>query len=937
MKKVKKVKKPGFAGRFIIIISVLLLAANTVLGVVLATHSRTALKTLIDNRMLDISNSAADMIDGDVLESLTKDDVGTEPYQEINDTLAVFQENIDLRYIYCIIDLGNGEFAFSVDPTIDDPGEFGEPIVYTDALYTASLGEPAVDKEPYTDRWGRFYSAYSPVFDSKGEVAGIVAVDFSADWYDAQIADMTRVIVISSIASVLIGVILIFVATAGMRREIKLINKDISEVAKDINELNKEINPDAADESTQIESANDIHGIRESIHKAKEGLQLYSQNLHSQANSMISALSVNYRGVYYVDLDRDEGVCYRLHVVEDNSLQQGERFPYSEIIRRYANAYVIEEYREEFLRFFDIKTIRKGLKNEQGDAFRYMIRINGKESYEMARIAKINLSDEQDDGKVHAISVGFADVDAETRRALTQRQELSDALSVAEVANKAKTVFLSNMSHEIRTPMNAIIGLDKIALSDPDISDGTREYLEKIGASADHLLKIINDILDMSRIEAGRMVIRQEVFSLHSLLEQVNIMIGDQCREKGVGETDDFYIGDDMKLKQVLINILSNSVKFTSTGDDVTFTVERISRYENNSVFRFVMKDTGIGMSKDFLPRLFEPFSQEDVSAKSKYGSTGLGMSITKNIVELMNGEIQVESEKDIGTTFTVTVTFGDSKQKIDEGGEISPQELNVLIVDDDSVDCEYAAMELEKAGITSDIVRSGDEAVEMVKLKNARRELYNLILMDWKLPGADGLEITRQIRSIAGNDSVIVMLTSFSWEDVIDDAMKAGVDFFIAKPLQATTVFQQFRQAYALKSKTAKVKASLNGRRILLAEDMEVNAEIMSMILQMRQMEVDRAENGKIAVDMFASHPDGYYDAILMDVRMPVMDGLEATRAIRAMDRIDAKTIPVIALTANAFDEDVQRSLQAGLNAHLSKPVEPDNLFETLESLIKP
>ena len=927
----------------IVIISALLLIVITVIGAVLVNNSREALKTLIDNRMLDIANSAADMIDGDVLEKLEKEDIATPEYNEINDTLAVFQENIDLRYIYCIRDLGNKQFVFTVDPTVEDPGEFGEPIVYTDALYAASLGEPAVDNEPYSDKWGRFYSAYSPVFDSKGEVAGIVAVDFSADWYDAQIAKQSRVIIFSSIAAVLVGIILVFVATAGMRRELRTINKDMADVAREIDELNREINPDAAD-TTQIQSAKDIRGISQSIRQAKEGLRKYSMNLHSQANSMISALSTSYRGVYYIDLDRNEGVCYQPHIRVENGLAKGEKFCFTEIISGYAQRYVTENYREEFLRFLDPDTIRKEMENETNNAFRYTVLYNGQESYEMVRIAVVRSQENQEDRAVHAISLGFTDVDAQTRRTLTQRQALSDALAAAEVANKAKTVFLSNMSHEIRTPMNAIIGLDKIALSDSQISESTRGYLEKIGTSADHLLKIINDILDMSRIEAGRMAIRSEVFSLNALLEQIDVIIGGQCSQKNIewrseiiGEVDDYYIGDDMKLKQVLINILGNSVKFTEPGGSVTFTVKRLTRFDDKSVLRFVIKDTGIGMSPEFLPKLFDPFSQEDISTKSKYGNTGLGMSITKNIIELMNGEISVESEKNVGTAFTVTITFSDSKQKIDDGGEILPGETNVLIVDDDPVDCEYAVMELEKAGITADVAHSGEEAIEMVTLRNARRDLYHLILMDWKFPDSNGLETTRKIREIVGDESVIVLLTSYHWDDVMDEAHQAGVDCFVSKPLHSTTVFQQFKQAFALKAKTAKVKATLNGRRILLAEDVDVNAEIMSMLLQMREMEVDRAENGKAALELFSSHPDGYYDAVLMDMRMPVMDGLEATRAIRALDRIDAKTIPIIALTANAFDEDVQRSLQAGLNAHLSKPVEPDNLFETLECLIKP
>ncbi|MCR5451047.1 MAG: response regulator, partial [Lachnospiraceae bacterium] len=485
---------------------------------------------------------------------------------------------------------------------------------------------------------------------------------------------------------------------------------------------------------------------------------------------------------------------------------------------------------------------------------------------------------------------------------------------------------------------------DRIALSEENIPESTRGYLEKIDSSAEHLLGIINDILDMSRIEAGGMTLRYEVFSLPVLLEQIDIMIGGQCREKGVkwkpslsSETNEFYMGDDMKLKQVLINILGNAVKFTPTGGTVSFTTELVAHYENKTTIRFVMKDTGIGMSEDYIPKLFEPFSQEDLSTKTKYGSTGLGMSITKSIVEIMNGEIKVESKKNEGTTFYVTVTLDDSEKDVNEVGDVVPKKMHVLIVDDDPVASRYAKVELEKAGVASDIANSGQEAIEMVRLKHTRRDAYNLMLIDWKMPDMDGLETTKQIRAIAGTDSAIIILTSYQWEDIMDEATEAGVDTFIIKPLRANSIMDQFKQAFAIKAKNSKNKADLEGRRILLAEDIEVNAQIMEMVLQMRKMEVDHAENGKIAVDKFMEHPEGYYDAILMDMRMPEMDGLEATKVIRSSGRGDATLIPIIALTANAFDEDVQRSLQAGLNAHLSKPVEPDNLYETLESLIRP
>ena len=675
--------------------------------------------------------------------------------------------------------------------------------------------------------------------------------------------------------------------------------------------------------------------------------QMAEQEKHrKELDSMITAMASDYRSVYHVDIDADDAVCYRSDPLDSRQTPEGVHFPFHERFVEYGNLYVDEEYREGFLEFVDPDNIRAALETQDIIAYRYLARRGGTEYYEMLRMAGVRHAGDREDHIVHAIGLGFTDIDKEMRESMAANHALSEALDAAEQANRAKTSFLSNMSHEIRTPMNAIIGLNNIALSDPSATGKVREYLTKIGASAQHLLGIINDILDMSRIESGRMIIKNEEFSFAKSLEQVNTIVSGQCRDKGIhyecttrGVIDEYYVGDAMKLRQVMINILGNAVKFTPEGGTVRFIIEEGPRFDRRATVRFIISDTGIGMSKEYLPHLFDTFSQEDSSSTNKYGSTGLGMPITKRIVELMNGHIEVESEKGVGTVFTVAVTLGESDRKRSETehDDLKPHEMSVLVIDDDPIALEHAQIVLRQVGISCDTAASGMEGVEMVRIRHARRDNYDLILVDWRMPEMDGVETTRQIRSVAGNEAPIIILTSFNWDDIADEAKAAGVDTFVPKPLFAGNVMDELREAFKQKNeKLVRGRADLNGRRILLAEDMPVNAEIMVMILGMRDMEVDVAQNGRIAVALFEEHPEFYYDAILMDMRMPEMDGLEATKVIRASGHADAKTIPIIALTANAFDEDVQRSLQAGLNAHLSKPVAPEALFETLESLIK-
>ena len=538
---------------------------------------------------------------------------------------------------------------------------------------------------------------------------------------------------------------------------------------------------------------------------------------------------------------------------------------------------------------------------------------------------------------------------------LTQKRERQTEIekAIAEDASRAKTSFLSNMSHEIRTPMNAIIGLDNSALRNPDLQPQTREQLEKIGASAKHLLGLINDILDMSRIESGRMVLKNEEFSFREFLDQINIIINGQCQDKGlhyechiIGKVSDFYYGDDMKLKQVFINILGNSVKFTEAPGDVTLTVEQTEESGGECTMRFQIKDTGIGMDAEYIPKIFDAFSQEDATTTNQYGGSGLGMAITKNFVEMMNGDIQVESQKGVGSTFTVTVKLRSSERAAHMQHDIAlPEGLRVMVVDDDEIACEHAQIVLDAIGIKCDTCTDAEEALVRLREARERNNGYQLLLTDYKMPSMNGLQLTESLRGFDGGETAVIILTGYNWDIIEDDAKRSRVDSILSKPLFSDSLQ---RTIYTVLAKRAgedvsaitqpadeETKRDLAGRRVLMAEDVAQNAEILQDLLELEEIETEQAVNGQVAVQMFSEKPAGYYDAILMDVRMPIMDGLTATRTIRAMDRPDAKTIPIIAMTANVFDEDVQRSMEAGMNAHLSKPIEPERLYDTIQKLI--
>ena len=939
-------KKKGLRARIVVITALFLLVTNLALGAVLMRQSRNAVRTQIDERMLDVVNTAAAMLDGDVLDRLTAGDAGTPEYQSVLDTLVVFRDNINLAYIYYVREEADGTFTFGIDSDPVAPGKFGAPVINTEALRRAGRGEPSVDDKPYVDEWGRYISAYSPVFNSRGGVAGIVAVDFEAEWYERQLNQNARTIIIACALFMSVGIAIVLFLTRQFSNRVEVINRNLNDLADDMVELTGDRSLKSA---ARRESGLRDEGIMEMdllIADLRDDLREHINHANTLANSMITAMASDYRSVYHINLDEDDGICYRADPGDGEQTPEGIHFPYHERFTWYADHSVTEAYREGFKRFIDPDNVRASLATQPIIAYRYLANRQGREYYEMIRMAGVRRAEDRDDHMVHAVGLGFTEIDAEMRESMAKNEALAEALALAEEANEAKTAFLSSMSHEIRTPMNAIIGLDNLALHDETISPQTRDYLEKIGDSARHLLALINDILDMSRIESGRIVLRKEEFSFAAMLEQINTMVMSQCADKGLhyecrilSAVDDYYIGDDMKIKEVLINILSNAIKFTDAPGSVELTIERTAVFEGQSTLKFCIRDTGIGMDKEFIPKIFDAFSQADSGRTNKYGSTGLGMAITRNIVEMMNGTIAVESEKGVGTAFTVVLTLKNAeRQATDQAGKVDPKQLRVLIVDDEEIPAEHARTVLEEVGIRSDVCMSGEDALRMLEVQHVKQEPYNLVLLDWKMPERDGLDTARTIRERYDGETTVIIMTAYNWDEVADEAARAGVDSFLSKPLFAANVIAEFERIARhsnMRLFKEKQRAALEGRRILLAEDMEINAEIMMDVLEMRDMETDHAENGQIAVDMFKDSAPGAYSAILMDIRMPVMDGLEAASIIRAMDRPDAKTIPIIALTANAFDEDVQRSLQAGMNAHLTKPVEPDHLYQTLEELI--
>lgn len=619
---------------------------------------------------------------------------------------------------------------------------------------------------------------------------------------------------------------------------------------------------------------------------------------------------------------------------------------FDEAVRNIIASNVFEEDSATVRENMTVANIMKALEGE--GHFRFTYREPGpNKTFKYKRITQYYLDSQRQ------IMIQTCEDVTEILRAEAQKNEmLADALDAAKQASRAKSAFLSRMSHELRTPMNAIIGLSALGINDVNDPKAMENMIAKIGMSARYLLSLINDILEMSRIESGRMTLNETLFDFEELIASIDNIIYEQASAKKVdfdaivnGYTEPSYIGDVTKLQQVLVNILGNAVKFTGSGGKVTFTIEQIRRTADDATLHFIISDTGIGIDRDFIPHIFDAFSQESASFTSTSMGTGLGLAIAKSIVDMMNGNITVQSIKNVGSVFTVEVRLGiseESKRHSELLKSLNLSKMHALIVDDDIVVCQTTERSLSEMGLTAEWVDNGRAAVELVGRYHKERHDFDTIFVDWKMPDMDGIETTRQIRKIVGPDVTIIIMTAYDWRSIERQAREAGVDMFMEKPLFQSSIIAAFEKVFTAKrdkidlshdkQKPTDYKDALAGRRILLAEDHPLNVEVAKRLLEKAGAEVTVANNGLEALELFTTSPDDHFNAILMDVRMPVMDGLSATKNIRNLKKKGARTIPIIAMTANAFDEDVELSLASGMNAHLIKPIDPVTLFTTLK-----
>ncbi len=665
------------------------------------------------------------------------------------------------------------------------------------------------------------------------------------------------------------------------------------------------------------------------------------QELEEQL-AIVSALSRDYLNVYTVNMQDATIRIVKLegYLTPGLDRKSKEEYPYHETLHQYIKSRVLEEDQEYLTEALSLERVKEELAANPEYIGTYHVRI-GEEIHDY----QFTYVSYHTEGQTSPLALaGFRNIDEIVRKEQQQKAILEDALAMAQAANEAKTAFLSSVSHDIRTPMNAIIGFLSLMRDEAEHPDLVREYIQRIDAASQHLLGLINDVLDMNKIESGSTTLNLVEMNLGEVIEEINTIIRPQAKAKN--QTFDIFtshlhfehlLGDKMRINQVLINLLSNSVKYTQENGHIEMRVDELPQVvDNYSHIRFTIKDNGLGMSEDFLQVIFDPFTREDTGVTHEIQGTGLGMAITKSLVDLMGGSIKVESNLGEGTTFIVELELHIQEREDNPRFWIDHSIGRLLVVDDDEEICRNVVHTMRKTGVTVEYATGGKDAIRMMEDARQTDSPYDLILLDWKMPDLDGLETARLIRKNYPEKIPILLLTAYDWSEIEQEAMEIGVDHFMPKPFFMST----FKEAICRVTDTPREaeKAADNivqGKHILVVDDIEANHIILVKILSSHGAVCEAVGNGQEAVDAFLNSPPGTYDLILMDVQMPVMNGYEATRAIRASSHPDAGTIPIIAMTANAFVDDVQDAIDSGMNAHIAKPIQIDKLKATIRQVL--
>ena len=669
------------------------------------------------------------------------------------------------------------------------------------------------------------------------------------------------------------------------------------------------------------------------IVKRRNEISLTNEN--EKINNIVESVTAVFSRFAVIDLKKD----YYYYVAKTDGMPPEGK--YTDLIRYVSRFYIPEEDHVTMSEVIMPEHIQKTM-TEDLDYLQYEYHINrGVDKWENLSIICL----QRENSKPISILYAVQDITERKNKEIESRIALQEAFDAAEAANNAKSEFLSRMSHDIRTPMNAVMGMTTVAAMHMDDRERLTDCLNKITASSRHLLALINDVLDMSKIESGKVTLSEEPFNLSEMIEGIFTIMQPQFKAKNQkisirtsNVVHEDLIGDTLRLRQVFVNIMGNAAKFTPEEGSISLDIcERDSRVPGKACYEFIFADTGIGMEQSFIDEIFEPFSRSKNPNSQKIEGTGLGMAIAKNIVNMMDGDIKVESKVGEGSKFTVRVFL--TIQELNEADTDLFGSLKILVADDDRDSAESTREILSDIGMDAVSVYSGEDAVAEIVRHHENGEDFAAVILDWQMPNMDGVQATAEIRRKIGDAIPVIILSAYDWTDIEQEARDIGVNAFVAKPLFKSRLVYVLRSLVDRAEQSTGAEVDLlnenkfSGKRILLVDDIELNREIATELLTMNGILVECAFDGQMAVDTLTEKPEHYYDLVFMDIQMPKMNGYEATKAIRASDREDLQTIPIIAMSADAFSDDVYKSKESGMNDHVSKPIEIPKLMETLET----